>query len=60
MFDFNFFILMNKFLKQVEEYEDEAILVTIGSGPRVFCSGFNLGYWANRDDDDAGLGLKMA
>ena len=33
--------------------------MTIGSGPKVFSSGFNMGYWMNREDDDASLGVKL-
>ena len=33
------------YIKQIEEYSDEAVMVTIGSGPKVFCAGFDLGFW---------------
>ena len=46
MVDRNFLIQCNKFMKQVEEWPEPCVLVTVNSGNRVFCSGYNLKYWA--------------
>ncbi len=32
-------------LREIEEYQGEAVLVTIGSGPKVFSAGFDLNWW---------------
>ena len=42
MIDRNFINKMHEFLDKIEASEGPAIVVTIGSGPKVFCSGFNL------------------
>lgn len=46
MIDLNFLILVNRYIKEVEAYDGKAVMVTINTGPKVFCSGFNLKYWA--------------
>ena len=33
-------------LDEIEKTQGDAVLVTIGSGPKVFSSGFNLKFWA--------------
>ena len=46
MIDMNFIIKMNQILDEIENSEGPAVLVTVASGPSVFCSGFNLKFWA--------------
>ena len=50
MIDFKFIDLINECLDEVENSKDsDAVMVTIGSGAKVFCSGFNLKEWAKSD-----------
>jgi len=58
MMDLNFLVLVNKCLKEVEEYEGDAVMVTINSGPRVFSSGFDLNYWKKESGNDI-ITIKM-
>ena len=46
MIDMDFIAKMNQVLDEVEASEGPAVLVTVASGPTVFCSGFNLKFWA--------------
>lgn len=58
MMDKNFLILCNKYLKQIEDYQGDAVMITIGSGPRVFSSGFDLKYWKKKKGNDT-LTIKL-
>ena len=46
MIDMNFINRMNQVLDEIESSDGPGVLVTIASGPTVFCSGFNLKFWA--------------
>ena len=49
MVDQKFIDEMNQILDKIEathKADEPAVIVTIGSGSNVFCSGFDLKYWA--------------
>ena len=48
MIDFEFMEKVNDVLKQVSETKGPGVLVTVASGPKVFCSGFNLKVWKEK------------
>lgn len=45
MIDFEFIDRVNHILDLVEASKDEAVLVTISTHPKVFCSGFDIVFW---------------
>lgn len=45
MIDFEFMEKVNEVIKQVSETTGPGVLVTVASGPKVFCSGLNLKLW---------------
>jgi len=42
LIDFDFIDKINLILKEISETEGPGVLVTVASGKKVFCSGFNL------------------
>lgn len=60
LIDFDFIKKVNKCLDEVENSKDEdAVMVTIGSGSKVFCSGFNLKILGKGDVHSVALGLML-
>ena len=46
MISLDFLDKINAKLDEVEKSTGPAVLVTVASGPKVFCSGFDLKFWA--------------
>lgn len=42
LIDFDFIDKINLILKEISETEGPGVLVTVATGKKVFCSGFNL------------------
>ena len=60
LIDFDFINKVNQCLDEIENSKDEdAIMVTIGSGAKVFCSGFNLKILGKGDMHSTVLGLML-
>ena len=51
LIDFEFIRKYHECLDTVEKHPDPCCLVTIGTGPRIFSSGFDLKMWKNSQID---------
>jgi enoyl-CoA hydratase/carnithine racemase len=59
MFDFNIIKLLEECLNAVEKGEGPAVLVTIGTGSKIFSSGFDLEFWKRDKIDQLTSIVKM-